>query len=189
MSEPCDFPTCTNQARNRYPGNDPENGPARAYCPAGHSTCYGCRAWFQAKHDTYEADCCDACDRWKSECEYGQPFEARPIPVGIKYRIESETIGDEHDPYMRTFYSVWNSEFTLSMMCCGLAGNRLTINDVDVPRGPDLSDSEWDSLCELWFEAVCGVRPDDVAHADEVRQAGYADIRDAELAAGWDPSP
>lgn len=39
---------CYQRTRMKYPGNDPENGPARECCPAGHSTCYRCGKWFQA---------------------------------------------------------------------------------------------------------------------------------------------
>lgn len=46
MTEPCQI--CGKEAVIRYPGNDPENGPARPYCPDGHSECEGCREWFTA---------------------------------------------------------------------------------------------------------------------------------------------
>ena len=39
---------CQARTRMKYPGNDPENGAAREYCPSGHSTCYKCGEWFQA---------------------------------------------------------------------------------------------------------------------------------------------
>lgn len=69
---------CYQRTRMKYPGNDPENGPAREYCPSGHSTCYVCGKWFQAINKTqgftdeetgivvpdgsYEADWCSACE-------------------------------------------------------------------------------------------------------------------------------
>ena len=46
LEAPC--PLCHGPVRCRYPGNDPENGPARPYCTLGHSTCYRCGAWFEA---------------------------------------------------------------------------------------------------------------------------------------------
>lgn len=44
----CGNEGCGAETRVRYPGNDPENGPARPYCPEGHGTCYRCGGWFQA---------------------------------------------------------------------------------------------------------------------------------------------
>ena len=44
----CDYPECGLQCQLQYPGNDPENGPARAYCKSGHSQCYRCGNTFQA---------------------------------------------------------------------------------------------------------------------------------------------
>lgn len=49
MTPECEFPECGKLVRILYPGNDPENGPARPYCADGHSTCYRCGEWFQAK--------------------------------------------------------------------------------------------------------------------------------------------
>lgn len=42
------FDTCSKRVRLKYPGGDPENGPARPYCSEGHSTCYNCGKWFPA---------------------------------------------------------------------------------------------------------------------------------------------
>lgn len=69
---------CNQRTRMRYPGNDPENGPAREYCPDGHSTCYSCGKWFQAivkteswidpdtgqiiPQGSYESDWCEPCE-------------------------------------------------------------------------------------------------------------------------------
>jgi hypothetical protein len=41
------FEYCNQRTRMRYPGNDPENGPAREYCPDGHATCDRCGKWFK----------------------------------------------------------------------------------------------------------------------------------------------
>lgn len=63
MPATCGYRECgLRTTRPRYPGNDPENGPARSYCPKGHSTCYRCGEWFHAAWDDHEADCCDDCE-------------------------------------------------------------------------------------------------------------------------------
>jgi hypothetical protein len=55
------FDYCQQRTRMKYPGNDPENGPAREYCKDGHSTCYQCGKFFQAieqvpEYETYYDD-------------------------------------------------------------------------------------------------------------------------------------
>lgn len=71
---------CYQRTKLKYPGNDPENGPAREYCPDGHSTCYVCGNWFQAivptegftdeetgivvNPSSYEAEWCPSCVSW-----------------------------------------------------------------------------------------------------------------------------
>ena len=39
---------CGGATKIRYPGNDPENGPAREYCNEGHAPCYSCGRLFKA---------------------------------------------------------------------------------------------------------------------------------------------
>lgn len=81
---------CYQRTKVRYPGNDPENGPAREYCEDGHSTCYVCAKWFQAivkfeawtdeetlihvPASTHEADWCSGCEQTHLEnyCTCGQ---------------------------------------------------------------------------------------------------------------------
>lgn len=58
----CGFPGCTHATRRAYPGGDPENGPARAYCAAGHAQCYQCGNWFAAVDENAESYECEACE-------------------------------------------------------------------------------------------------------------------------------
>lgn len=74
--DPCGL--CGGPTRIRYPGGEPDNGPARPYCDHGHSTCYRCAGWFQAIVPTggftdeetgleippssYESDWCEPCE-------------------------------------------------------------------------------------------------------------------------------
>lgn len=86
MSNAC--PICKEPTRLKYPGNDPENGPARPYCKNGHSTCYRCAGFFQAivqvegwtdeefgvfPPSTHESDLCTSCDEEhrKDHCSCG----------------------------------------------------------------------------------------------------------------------
>jgi hypothetical protein len=48
----CGHEGCAKPTRTMYPGNDPENGPARPYCADGHSTCYNCGRWFACVRKT-----------------------------------------------------------------------------------------------------------------------------------------
>lgn len=63
MERTCKYPyrpsgtPCGEPTRMRYPGDDPENGPARPQCRHGHMLCEGgCGVWVGA-HDTV----CSAC--------------------------------------------------------------------------------------------------------------------------------
>ena len=70
---------CGGRAAARYPGDDPENGPARPYCSEGHAPCYRCGTQFLAIErvgplsdpdgfgdipaSTFENEWCPACVR------------------------------------------------------------------------------------------------------------------------------
>lgn len=105
------FDYCMQRTRMKYPGNDPENGPAREYCPDGHSTCYLCGKWFQAIVKTeawtdeetgivipagsHESDWCEPCtkEHMKHYCSCGSD------------KVHTHTITDD--------------EGELSWACCG----------------------------------------------------------------------
>lgn len=108
---------CLQRTRMRYPGNDPEIGPAREYCPDGHSTCYSCGEWFQAivktedwvdeetgqmvKGGECESDWCSKCEEEHnaSHCSCGVSIEDRPLH---RHVVTDPDSGDEY-----------------SWLCCG----------------------------------------------------------------------
>lgn len=107
---------CNQRTRIRYPCDEPENGPAREYCPDGHSTCYHCGKWFQAITKTedwvdeetglkingglHESDWCTACEEEhrKTHCSCGVSIDDVPLH---KHTVRDEG-GDEY-----------------SWLCCG----------------------------------------------------------------------
>jgi hypothetical protein len=71
---------CGLPLRTQYPGLDPENGPARPFCPEGHSQCIDCEGWASGW-----CELCDACLA-KLPCDVCQREVANPEhPDGVSY--------------------------------------------------------------------------------------------------------
>jgi len=119
------------------------------------------------------------------ECYGAMPYDARDIPEGLTWLITRSDVGPKEDSYSRVVYAVHCDGNDIELTECALAGTTLRVNGVDIIK---LRDGD-ESLASLWFEALTGVRPYDIEAWDHAGAEQYADIHEAELAAGWDASP
>lgn len=121
---------------------------------------------------------------------------ARTKPDDLeRYKIRQEVVGPKHDPYSRASYKVWMKGHgglpTADLQVDALAlSNRIWIDGREIPRPAHMKDpANWNKFTEWLFEGLTGVRPSDLEEwtAESVEQ--LRDVRAAELAAGWDPTP
>jgi hypothetical protein len=125
-------------------------------------------------------------------------FEVRPRPMDlVGYSVRHKTLGPSHDPYSRITITVTSGKNNIIYVSCALAGVAMHINGVSLlnlsdeeswPRGR-WSDKDWELLMETWFEALTGVRVEDVLFWELERSTALAEVAMAELRAGWDPNP
>lgn len=115
---------------------------------------------------------------------------SRVRPEGMTLDVRHGTEGPEHDPYGWTEYRVHHPGRGTALYRSGILSERL---DLTLRDGTEMSfvspeyegppDIRW--IFEDWLKETCE-QLDFWANADWERGS---DVREAELAAGWDPNP
>lgn len=112
-----------------------------------------------------------------------------PRPDGLKIEIVHGSEGPVEDPYGWTEYRVTLPNGRRGTYRSGILSERLTV-DTDIGyvtfESPDYVDSP---PMDVIFEDFVGYGLEQLSYWYELEYEKYADIREAELAAGWDPSP
>lgn len=116
----------------------------------------------------------------------------RARPEGFKLEIRFGTEGPREDPYGWTEYRVTLPDGRRALYRDGMLSERLEVDTeigLVIFESPDYPAKPGDLPMDVMFEDFVGFDTEQLMFWDNQEQEKYADIREAELAAGWDPSP
>lgn len=120
-------------------------------------------------------------------------WQLRPPPRNVEWGLSRTVLGPKDDPYMRIAYEAKTVDHSARLTVCALAGVKLEIDGTEVVPFGMVTD-RWleengTDIPELWFEAVTGVSISEIEEWQAESEEFDSEVRAAERAAGWDPSP
>jgi len=143
----------------------------------------------------YDCPGCEACDDFgppmdPSEREYYERMSSTVMPPGMKLDVRTGREGPREDPYGWTEYRVTMPDGTRTVYRDGILSESLLIVRPDGERLQfEAPEYQGEPAMDLMFKDIVGYGFDQLDWWANAEFERYADIREAELAAGWDPSP
>lgn len=120
--------------------------------------------------------------------EHNKRLDLIPKPAGMQVTIKYGVDGPPDDPYHVAIFEVRMPDGNRIMLRSAEFTPSLVIES-DAGRIEFTSEYQSTPSHEEMFESYVGFTLEQLIHWDSAEQELYAEIREAELAAGWDPSP